>query len=105
MGKEPSTALPVKEHSERDLADQILRDRMEQIGHKLLVLSGKGGVGKSTVAANLATRLSHAPAKEWVYWMSTSTGRAFQSSWVWKDCRPWATTRLSDPSYRQRASR
>ena len=52
MGKKPSTALPVKEHSERDLADQILRDRMEQIGHKLLVLSGKGGVGKSTVATN-----------------------------------------------------
>ena len=60
MGKEPSTALPVKEHSERDLADQILRDRMEQIGHKLLVLSGKGGVGKSTVAANLATALARA---------------------------------------------
>ena len=27
---------------------------MKQIGHKVLVLSGKGGVGKSTVAVNLA---------------------------------------------------
>ncbi len=60
MGKEPSTALPVKQHTERDLADQILHNRMEQIAHKLLVLSGKGGVGKSTVAANLATALARA---------------------------------------------
>ena len=37
--------------------DQI-RHRMNQIKHKILVLSGKGGVGKSTVAANLAVSLS-----------------------------------------------
>jgi len=60
MGKEPRTELPVKDRSERDLADRILRERMEQISHKLLVLSGKGGVGKSTVAANLATALAGA---------------------------------------------
>ncbi|KXA90349.1 hypothetical protein AKJ62_01095 [candidate division MSBL1 archaeon SCGC-AAA259D14] len=34
--------------------DQNLKD----IEHKLVVMSGKGGVGKSTVAANLATGLS-----------------------------------------------
>ncbi len=37
--------------------DQI-RHRMSQIKHKILILSGKGGVGKSTVAANLAVSLS-----------------------------------------------
>lgn len=31
---------------------------MENIKHKILILSGKGGVGKSTVAANLAVWLS-----------------------------------------------
>jgi ATP-binding protein involved in chromosome partitioning len=35
-----------------------IRHRMSQIKHKILVLSGKGGVGKSTIAANLAVSLS-----------------------------------------------
>jgi Mrp family chromosome partitioning ATPase len=35
-----------------------LQERMGKIKHKILVLSGKGGVGKSTVAANLACSLS-----------------------------------------------
>ncbi len=34
---------------------QKLKDRMGKIKHKIAVISGKGGVGKSTVTVNLAT--------------------------------------------------
>jgi Mrp family chromosome partitioning ATPase len=38
--------------------DPALRNRLQAIRQKILVLSGKGGVGKSTVAANLAMSLA-----------------------------------------------
>ncbi len=41
-----------------DESDQILKDNMNKIKHKIVVLSGKGGVGKSTVATNLAVSIS-----------------------------------------------
>ena len=51
--------LPILNESEKPSREQQALDRrMCQIGYKLLVLSGKGGVGKSTVAANLATALA-----------------------------------------------
>jgi Mrp family chromosome partitioning ATPase len=38
--------------------DERLRRQMMRIRHKVMVLSGKGGVGKSTVAANVAVALA-----------------------------------------------
>ena len=43
---------------ERNAQDKLIADRMARVKRKILVMSGKGGVGKSTVAAYLALLLS-----------------------------------------------
>ena len=60
----PSAGDPQTITAEEKVArDQALQQRMDDIRHKLLVLSGKGGVGKSTVAVNLAVALARAGKK------------------------------------------
>ena len=46
--------------SESDMAaqDQIIKDSLSLVKHKFMVMSGKGGVGKTSVAANLAMAMN-----------------------------------------------
>jgi ATP-binding protein involved in chromosome partitioning len=44
--------------AEERLLDQQLEENLSRIRHTIVIISGKGGVGKSTVAANLALALA-----------------------------------------------
>jgi Mrp family chromosome partitioning ATPase len=79
MGAACETAA---KRSQKEEEERRMREQMGRIGKKLAVLSGKGGVGKSTVAANLATALAQAGHAVGLL-ESTSTDRASPSCSHW----------------------
>jgi Mrp family chromosome partitioning ATPase len=49
----------LKDQQKKDERIQKIEDTLKRVRHKVLVMSGKGGVGKSTVAVNLAQILAN----------------------------------------------
>jgi ATP-binding protein involved in chromosome partitioning len=62
--KEGST-FQIDENKQKQMQaeQEQIRNRVKQIKHQILILSGKGGVGKSTVAVNIAVSLALAGKK------------------------------------------
>lgn len=50
--------MPVNNEKERISDEEIIKERLSKISKKFVVLSGKGGVGKSSVAVNFAASLA-----------------------------------------------
>jgi ATP-binding protein involved in chromosome partitioning len=53
-----NTEKEAEAQAPQSMREEVLQARMAQVKHTVIVMSGKGGVGKTTVAANLAVALS-----------------------------------------------
>jgi len=58
MGKTDNKSNPGKTNISQALQDEVISSTLSRIKYKIFVMSGKGGVGKSSIATNLAAALA-----------------------------------------------
>jgi ATP-binding protein involved in chromosome partitioning len=58
MGQKDDFPMHKSQDDKHDIQDQEIKERLAHIKNKILVMSGKGGVGKSSIAAYLAVSLA-----------------------------------------------
>ncbi len=58
MGAENSNSANTKSNPSQAVQDEVISSTLSRIKYKIFVMSGKGGVGKSSVATNLAGALA-----------------------------------------------
>ncbi len=79
---ETGSTCSAKEKEEHEQAR--LQQKLFSIRHKIMVMSGKGGVGKTTVSANFAPLSSHYRVMKWASWMRTFTVQTSPECVGWK---------------------
>ena len=65
--------------SEYDIQSEKIESRMSRIKRKIVVMSGKGGVGKTTVTVNLASSLAEIGLKVGVLVLEHQIGALFKN--------------------------
>ncbi|MFO7816998.1 MAG: Mrp/NBP35 family ATP-binding protein [Desulfovibrionales bacterium] len=58
MGEADNKSKPGKTNISQALQDEVISSTLSRIKYKIFVMSGKGGVGKSSIATNLAAALA-----------------------------------------------
>ena len=75
--------LPVSDYRKAVLDHQlILKERMRRVKHKVAVISGKGGVGKSTVIVNLAVAFANRKNRGSSSWRAVLSERASKGAFA-----------------------